>query len=53
MLLRRGALLVFNVIRQIQGHAVKNIIDFDPNWALFGLSLQFEFTNGCEIFFVF
>ena len=35
MLLRRGALLFFNVIRQIkfQGHMTKKIVDFDPNWA--------------------
>ena len=33
MLLRRGALLFFKVIRQIQGHTALKIVEFDPDWA--------------------
>ena len=33
MLLRRGALLFFKVIRQTQGHTALKIVKFDPNWA--------------------
>ena len=32
ILLRRGTLLFFKVIRQFQGHTAKKIVDFDPNW---------------------
>ena len=33
MLLRRGALLFFKVIRQVSGHTVLKIVEFDPDWA--------------------
>ena len=33
MLLRRGALLFFKVIRQISRSHGEKIVDFDPNWA--------------------
>ena len=34
---------------KLQDHTVKKIVDFDPNWAFFGLQLQFEFTDGFEM----
>ena len=33
MLLRRGALLFFKVIRQISSHTALKIAEFDPDWA--------------------
>ena len=33
MLLRRGALLFFKVIRQFQGHTALKIVEFDLDWA--------------------
>ena len=33
MLLRRGALLFFKVIRKFQGHTALKIVEFDPDWA--------------------
>ena len=33
MILRRGALLFFKVIRQIQGHTALKSVEFDPDWA--------------------
>ena len=32
MLLRRGALLFFKVIRKFQGHTALKIVEFDPDW---------------------
>ena len=49
MLLRRGALLFFKVIRQIsRSHGSKKRRIW-PKLGVSGLSLQFEFTNGYEI----
>ena len=49
MLLRRGALLFYKVIRQIsRSHGWKNNW-FWPNLGVSGLWLQFEFTNGQEM----
>ena len=49
MLLRRGVLLFFKVIHQIsRSHGTKNRRIW-PRLGVFGLSLQFEFTNGYEM----
>ena len=49
MLLRRGALLFFKVIRQIsRSHGSKNLRIW-PKLGVSGLYLQFEFTNGYEM----
>ena len=49
MLLRRGALLFFKVIRQIsRSHGSKNRRIW-PRLGVSGLLLQFEFTNGYEM----
>ena len=49
MLLRRGALLFFKVIRQIsRSHGSKNRRIW-PRLGVSGLSLKFQFTNGYEI----
>ena len=49
MLLRRGALLFFKVIRQIpRSHGAKNRRIW-PRLGVSGLKLQFEFTNGYKI----
>ena len=49
MLLRRGALLFFKVIRQIsRSHGSKNRRIW-PRLGVSGLYLQFEFTNGYEM----
>ena len=49
MLLRRGALLFFKVIRQIsRSHSSKNRRIW-PRLGVSGLWLQFEFTNGYEM----
>ena len=49
MLLRRGALLFFKVIRQIsRSHSAKNR-QIWPRLGVSGLLLQFEFTNGYEM----
>ena len=49
MLLRRGALLFFKVIRQIsRSHDAKNRRIW-PRLGVSGLLLQFEFTNGYEM----
>ena len=49
MLLRRGALLFFKVIRQISmSHGSKNRRMW-PRLGVSGLLLQFEFTNGYEM----
>ena len=49
MLLRRGALLFFKVIRQIsRSHSSKNRRVW-PRLGVSGLLLQFEFTNGYEM----
>ena len=49
MLLRRGALLFFKVIRQIsRSHGSKNC-QIWPRLGVSGLLLQFEFTNGYEM----
>ena len=49
MLLRRGALLFFKVIRQIsRSHGSKNR-RFWPKLAVSGLYLQFEITDGYEM----
>ena len=49
IMLRRGALLFFKVMRQIsRSHGSKKIVKFNPDWA-FPDKLQFEFTNGYEM----
>ena len=49
MLLRRGALLFFKVIRQIsRSHGSKNRRIW-PRLGVSGLYLKFEFTNGYEM----
>ena len=49
IMLRRGALLFFKVIRQIsRSHGSKNRL-FWPRLGVSGLWLQFEFTNGYEM----
>ena len=49
MLLSRGTLLFFKVIRQIsRSHGSKNRRIW-PRLGVFGLEFQFEFTNGYEI----
>ena len=49
MLLRRGALLFFKVIRQIsRSHGSKNHRIW-PRLDISGLQLQFEFTNGYKM----
>ena len=49
MLLRRGALLFFKVIRQIsRSHGAKNR-GIWPRLGVSGLKLQFEVTNGYEM----
>ena len=49
MLLRRGALLLFKVIRQIsRSHGSKNRRIW-PKLAVSGLSLKFEYTNGYKM----
>ena len=49
MMLRRGALLFFKVIRQIsRSHGSKNR-QIWPRLGVSGLKLQFEFTNGYEM----
>ena len=34
---------------KLQGHTALKIVEFDPNWGVSGLLLQFEFTNGYEM----
>ena len=34
---------------KLQGHMALKIVEFDPNWGVSGLQLQFEFTNGYEM----
>ena len=49
MLLRRGALLFFKVIRRIlRSHGYKNRLIW-PRLGVSGLQLKFEFTNGYEM----
>ena len=49
MLLRRGAVLFFKVIRQIsRSHGSKNR-RISPKFGVSGLYLQFEFTNGYKM----
>ena len=49
MLLRRGVLLFFNVIRQISRSHGSKICRIWPKWGISGLWLKFEFTNGYEM----
>ena len=51
MMLRRGALLLFKVIRQIsRSHGAKNRRIW-PRLGVSGLYLQFQFTNGYEMLY--
>ena len=49
MLLRRGALLFFNVMRQISRSQGANNCRIWPRLGVSGLLLQFKFTNGYEM----
>ena len=49
MLLRRGALLCYKVIRQISGSHGSKKHRIWPRLGISGLLLQFEFTNGYEM----
>ena len=49
ILFRSGALLIFKVIYQISSHTAKKNHQFRPKLGVFGLYLQFEFTDGYEM----